>query len=81
MTYTLLVAKLYTMAYRYNIKKQHWERYQIVQTKLYQHWYYKMDETSKYKIKKYKMDKYGHLANFRKSCKCHNRGNQLILGI
>lgn len=30
-----LTAKLYVIVYKLNIKKQHWERYQIIKKKLY----------------------------------------------
>ena len=35
MIYSIQVAELYAMAYEFGIEKQYWERYQIVQTKLY----------------------------------------------
>ena len=34
---SVLSTKLYVIAYKFEIKKQHWGRYQIVQKKLYQH--------------------------------------------
>ena len=35
MTRNILVAKLHMMIHRLAIEKQHWQRYQIIQTKLH----------------------------------------------
>lgn len=67
------------MTYRFNIKKQYCERYQIVWVKLYQHKYYKMVELGKYKIVKYRTGKYEYLVIFRKSCQYYNIFSQLLL--
>ena len=36
------------MAYKFDIKKWYWERYQIVQIKSHQYKYYGIDDISKY---------------------------------
>lgn len=52
MTYNILIIKLYAMIYKFNIKKQYWERYQVIYIKLYQYQNYKLYEIEKYKIDK-----------------------------
>lgn len=41
--------ELYTIMYKFDIEKQHWERYQIMYIKLNQYKHYKMGKTGKYK--------------------------------
>lgn len=41
--------ELYKIMYKFDIKKQHWERYQIMYIKLNQYKHYRMGETDKYK--------------------------------
>ena len=43
----VLAAELYAIAHRFDIEKQHWERYQIVQKKSYQHQHYRMGGTGR----------------------------------
>ena len=70
---TNALVELFAMAHEFEIEKQHWERYQIVQAKLPQHKYYGMSGTGKHEIGKYEEGKDGtskhwHLTTFRKSC-------------
>lgn len=43
------------MAYKFDIEKQHWRRYHIIQKKLYQYKQYGIGKTGKYKIGKYNL--------------------------
>ena len=86
-TRSVLLIELYAMARVFDIKKQHWGKYQIIQKKLHQYKHYGMGGTGKHKIDKYEKGKdgtseYWHLATFRKSCQCHDvRSGNVILGI
>ena len=53
----VLAIELYAMVHVLDSKKQHWERYQIMQKKSHQHKYSGMGGTGKHKIGKYERDK------------------------
>lgn len=57
-TFYILKAELYKIVYKFNIKKQHWRKYQIVQKKPYQYKYYRINGISKQVINKYKIGEY-----------------------
>ena len=59
----ILAVELYAMAYKFDIKKRHWGRYQIMQKKSWEYQHYGMGETGKDGV-----SEYWHLATFRKSC-------------
>ena len=46
------------MAYKFNIKKQHWKRYQIIQKKFCQYQYYGIDRMGKHEIGKEETSEY-----------------------
>ena len=56
------------MAYRFDIKKQYWKRYQIIKKNFCQYQHFRMREIGKNEIGKYKTSKYEQLVPFRKSC-------------
>lgn len=69
------------MAYRFNINKRYWGWYQIMWIKSYHPQRYAIGEMNKHKIDKYGINKYRHLATFRKNCQSYKIGNKLILRI
>ncbi len=71
----VLAADLYTMAHGFDIEKQHWGRYKIMQKKSCQHQDYRKGKTGKYKIGKDRMSEHKHLAIFLKSCQCCDIGS------
>lgn len=51
----VLAAKFYVLVYKLNIKKQYWQKYQIIQIKLHYYKYYKIVGIGRYEIGKYKI--------------------------
>ena len=56
-TCNVLLIELYAMSYVFDIKKRHWERYQIMQKILHQYKHYKMGGKDKHEISKYEKGK------------------------
>ena len=67
------------MAHKFDIKKQHWGRYQIMQKISCQHQHYGMGGTGKHETGKDETSEYWHLTTFRKGCQCFDVGSQLML--
>ena len=80
-TLHVLAVELYTKAHKFDIKKQHWGRYQIMQKKSCQYQHYGMGGTGKHQTIKDETSEYWYLTTFRKSCQCRNVGSQLTLGM
>lgn len=72
MTCDILSAEFYAIANGFEIKKQYWRKYQIIQIKWNQYQYYRIGGIGKYEINKNRTDKYKYLITFRKICWCCN---------
>lgn len=64
-TYDVLAVEMYVMAYRFDIEKRHWGRYEIIRKKSCQYQDYGKGRMSKHEIGKDKTRKHKHLTIFK----------------